>query len=208
MKTVLFSQITSAILLVLPITWYSAAKPVRDLRNPTSAAIDIEGTSENPFLNKPSSVTILEGREQTLDDFSPNTALARRGGGGESGAVTPTMHLKMAKRSQQAALFPTLLCANTLVDFWQKVALEAVYNKHLEPAKAIFTITHGLLSATFSCLGSNVPWDFVYDVAMQAFAVVRQGLVDTFDVLYEQASTGHTIWVSFRVLAPRETKPT
>ena len=70
----------------------------------------------------------------------------------------------------------------------------------MEAPKSLFTITQGQLQATFSCLGKAVPWGTVHDVALRVIQSVNAGWVDTFDAVYEEAGTGFTLWVSFRVL--------
>ena len=84
--------------------------------------------------------------------------------------------------------------------------METIYNAAQEAPKTLFTFTQGQLQATFSCLGRAVPWNTVHDVALRVIEAVNHGWVDTFDAVYEEASTGFTFWVSFQVLENRVPK--
>ena len=112
-------------------------------------------------------------------------------------------------RRQQSALIPGASGIAALKGFWQTISMKALYNNVLgEAPKSLFTISKGILQATFSCLGQEVPWDFVQSFAMNVVGMVDMGWTDTFDALYE-SETGVTLWVSLRVLvkARKKTKP-
>ena len=108
---------------------------------------------------------------------------------------------KFLTRHQQSAIIPIVGGAAALKGFWQTISLKAIYNDWAsETPSALFTITEGLLQATFSGLGHDVPWLFVRNFAMDAAAAVDMKWTDTFDAYYEQEGTGIVICISLRVL--------
>lgn len=108
---------------------------------------------------------------------------------------------RLVHRYQQSAIIPGASGAAALKGFWQLVSMKALYNNALgEKQEQLFTITEGVLQATFSCFGSEIPWGFVQDFAMKLAGMVDRGWTDTFDMAYEQEATGFVYWVSLRVL--------
>ena len=130
-------------------------------------------------------------------DATQHGALPKRG---DDANLIPC---KLLRRHQHYILYPSVLTVNAVIGFWQKVALETIYKASQEAPKTIFTFTQGQLQATFSCLGIAVPWNTVHDVALRVIQAVNSGWVDTFDAVYEEASTGFTLWVSFQVVENR-----
>ena len=189
-----------ALLLILSITWRSIAQPLHNPHtslpsaaiNPTSAITlqTQEHISSNPASNTVNNLTLYTSSA----DATHRIALAKRG---DSINLLP---FKILHRHQHFLIYPSVLTVNAVVGFWQKVALETMYKNGLEAPTALFTITQGQLQATFSCLGRTMPWTTVYDVAVRVIQSVNGGLVDTFDLIYEEAGTGFTLWVSFQVL--------
>ncbi|KAL8791772.1 MAG: hypothetical protein Q9195_005648 [Heterodermia aff. obscurata] len=131
----------------------------------------------------------------SIDLTNHHTALPKRGD-------TPNLiPCKLLRRHQHFLIYPSILTVNAIIGFWQKVALESLYQPAMQSApQSLFTITQGQLQATFSCLGQAVPWGTVHDVALRVIQSVNEGWVDTFDAVYEEVATGMVLWVSFRVV--------
>ena len=113
----------------------------------------------------------------------------------------PSEGLELYHRYQQSAILPGVSSAAALKGFWQLISIKALYNNAQGvQAEHLFTITEGVLQATFSSLGHEFPWYFVQDLAMRLAGMVDRGWTDTFDMVFEQGSTGIMFWVSLRVL--------
>ena len=196
------SGMVSTLLLILSITWHSAAQPLYTqytssssvaITLPTSEAISLitKLDTTNPLNSDPPSINITH-----------HPLLPKRG---DDPHLVPC---KLLQRHQHYLIYPSILTVNAVIGFWQKIALETIYMAGQAP-ETLFTFTQGQLQATFSCLGRAVPWNTVYDVAMRVIQSVNNGWVDTFDAIYEEASMGFTLWVKFQVLEnalPRKRK--
>ncbi|CAF9935268.1 MAG: hypothetical protein HETSPECPRED_009722 [Heterodermia speciosa] len=186
--------VVTALLFLLSITWHSNAQPLHNPYTSTSSVPITIPTSEDISLSLTSDTISTLNSDSLSVDITAQTALIKRG---EDPNLIPC---KMLQRHQHFIIYPSILTVNAVIGFWQKVALETIYKSSMEAPKSLFTITQGQLQATFSCLGKAVPWDTVHDVALRVIQSVNDGWVDTFDAVYEDARTGFTLWVSFRVL--------
>ena len=104
-------------------------------------------------------------------------------------------------RHPLSAIIPGASGVAALLSFWQSIHLKALYNDALhEPQRALLTITEGVLQATFSSLGADIPWHIISDFAIEMGDYINKGLTDTFDFVFEQEGTGVMVWISLRVL--------
>lgn len=186
-------KLVSTLLLILSITWHSIARPSQDPYTSTSAVAIILPTSEDISLTMTSDAINTLNFDFPSVDVTQHAALTKRGG---SNFLVPC---KVLQRHRHFIIYPSVLTVNAVIGFWQKVALETIY-KAGQAQETLFTVTQGQLQATFSCLGRTMPWNTVHDVALRVIQSVNNGWVDTFDAIYEESSTGFTLWVSFQVL--------
>ena len=188
------SHVTLAILLIMSLTWCSAAKPLHQSKDSHFSAFASLQTRELQSVPTALDTSIYPTQGGSSNILEKDSALAKRADGPHLATC------KMMRRYQHSVIYPSILCANALLNFWQRVALNALYHANVGLQKTIATFTYGRLQATFSCLGTNVPWGTVHDVAMTALEDVRLGWTDTFDAVYEEMTTGSTLWMSLRVL--------
>ena len=188
------SLTTLVISLVMVFTWCSAAKPLYRSDISDSPIAPNLHLRRPQFLNEALNTGSSPTKDHHSINFRRQSTLVKRAG------INPLASCKIIQRHQSATIWPSILTVNALVHFWQKVALEAIHQNAMVQPKTIFTFTSGRLQATFSSLGSGVPWPTVGDIAMMAVESVRTGWLDTFDAVYEELNTGYTLWVSLRVL--------
>lgn len=194
---------TSFSLLCVSLVRVSVGNPVHhwDVRGPSLEDSPLgqrvhAGHELSPIQSLPNRYT-----DQHHDEATP--ALVKR-------TKAPIGGCQLIQRYTQSAIVPTVSSVAALKGFWQTISMKALYNSASgEAQKSLFTIKEGVLMATFSCLGQEVPWDFVQDFAMNLVGMVDMGWTDTFDAIYENAA-GHLFWVSLRVLvkATKKRKPT
>ena len=186
--------LVSTLLLILLITWHLIAQPLHNSHISTSSAAIASQTQEDIFSSTTSDTINTPILDTSSIEVTHHAALAKRG------EDNNPVHCKFLQRHQHSVIYPSVLTVNALVGFWQKVALETIYRDGLEAPKTLFTFTQGQLQATFSCLGSSIPWKTVQEVAFRVIQSVNMGWVDTFDAIYEEARGAFTFWVSFQVL--------
>ena len=182
---------------MVSITWHSIAQPTHNSHMSTFSAAFTLQTPEDIFSSMRSDIINTLILDTSSVEVTHHAALAKRGEG--NGLV----RCKILRRHQHFVIYPSVLTVNALIDFWQKVALETIYKDGSEAPKTLFTFTQGQLQATFSCLGSTIPWKTVHDVAFRVIQSVNDGWVDTFDAIYEEVRGAFTFWVSFQVLENR-----
>ena len=150
--------------------------------------------NEGRSKGESSFTSLLNGQTCYKSHHEATAAMVRR-------TVPSFKGYQLLQRRQQSAIVGTVSGIAALKGFWQRISMKALYNNALgEQPKHLFTITEGILQATFSCLGQEVPWDFVQDFSMKLVGMVDMGWTDTFDAVYEQEDTGYVFWVSLRVL--------
>ena len=179
------------LLFSLTLAWLSVINAI----SLPSAALSPLGVIRTQSLHagQPRYMTLRRSEYKIYDVGNPRV-IAKR-------TTNPYLRFKLIQRHQQLAIIPGLLGASVLKAFWQTISLKALYNSAAsESQETLFTVTEGLLQATFSCLGASLPWKTVYDIAMLVGDNVSRGLLETFDVIYEQDITGISVWVSLRIL--------
>ena len=159
--------------------------------------------------------TVVAGRRTLLRSPYPYSSLPNQRG--YNSVDTPHLTRRTASLADseviyfhpQSAIIPGASTAAALRGFWQLVSMKALYNNAFhEQKQQLFTISQGILQATFSSLGADIPWYFVSDFAIKMSGMVDRGLTDTFDLVYEQQGTGAVFWVSLRVLVRARRKGT
>ena len=183
-----------AFLLILSITWHSIAQALHNSYATTSSMAIALSTQEDPSFGMTLDTINTLNFDPSSVYVTQHTALTKRG---ERANLVPC---KILQRHQHFVIYPSVLTVNAIVGFWQKVALETIYKAVSEAPNALLTFTQGQLQATFSCMGTTIPWNTVHDMALRVIQSVNMGWVDTFDAVYEEASGAFTLWVSFHVL--------
>lgn len=191
---------TLSLLVSISLISISACKPLQHFDVPDHSDDNNLLVGER-HIDYESSLSVPEDHNQF--DERAATSLNKR-------TETLTNCCQLIQRYQQSAIVPTVSSIAALKGFWQTISMKALYYSAFgEEPKYLFTITEGVLQATFSCLGQEVPWDFVRLFAMKLVGMVDMGWTDTFDAVYELEKTGVVLWVSLRVLvkATKRKKP-
>ena len=189
-----YTRAVLCILLFFSFTCVVAAGPIQRLHDAQHRAAIAMRVQDH--LSHDSLTTLKEVRNRFSN---PIGSINKR-----TGWTQPGLRLKLQAHYQHAVILPTVLGASIIRAFWLQVAMDAIYSQTgPEPPKTLITFTKGQFQATFSCLGQAVPWVTIHDIAMGAANAVRDGWIDTFDAVFEQETTGVTVWASVRVLGQR-----